>query len=60
MSVVEVRWHLRGAQAWLQRELDRTGAVSGSTPQAGKTGCTARGFFSGPPPKFFRGFRVMR
>ena len=35
MSVVEVRRHLRVAQAWLQRELDRTGDVSGTSAASG-------------------------
>ena len=35
MPVVEVRRHLRVAQAWLQRELDRTGDVSGSSAASG-------------------------
>jgi DNA-directed RNA polymerase specialized sigma24 family protein len=35
MSVVEVRRHLRVAQAWLQRELDRTGEAQGSNAASG-------------------------
>jgi RNA polymerase sigma factor (TIGR02999 family) len=35
MSVVEVRRHLRVAQAWLQRELDRTREAEGSSAASG-------------------------